>query len=87
MAQNQDGKQKIRLAGIVMNVHEKCFGYYRSNRDLVPILIVDSKCIWGGMEGVCRVVIGCTQPDRCKITSVDPNVEWFLSGAGSLGSH
>ena len=42
---------------------------------------------WGGMEGVCRVVVGCAQPDRWKITSVDPNVEWFLSKGGSLGSH
>ena len=40
-----------------------------------------------GIEGVCRVVIGCAQPDWWKIPSVDPNVEWFLSRGGSLGSH
>ena len=40
----------------------------------------------GGMEGVCRVVSGCTQPDGWKITSADPNGEQFLSGGGSLGS-
>ena len=37
----------------------------------------------GGMEGVCRVVIGCAQPNGWKTTSIDPNVEWFLSGGGS----
>ena len=88
MAQNQDGKQKVRLAGIGMNIHEKGFGYYKSDRDLVPILPVESKCMpQGGMESVCRVVVGCPQPNGWKITSVDPNVEWFLSGGGSLGSH
>ena len=64
-------------------------GYnYRSDRDLVPILLAESECMpQGGMEGVCRVVIGCTQPNRWKITSTDPNAEWFLSGGGFLGSH
>ena len=40
-----------------------------------------------GMEGVCRVVIGCAQPNGWKITSVDPNVEQFLGRGGSFGSH
>ena len=54
----------------------------------MPILPVESKCMpQGGMEGVCRVVIGCAQPDRWKITSANPNAEWFLSGGGSLGSN
>ena len=29
----------------------------------------------GGMEGVCRVDIGCMQPDGWKITSANPNGE------------
>ena len=33
------------------------------------------------------VVIGCAQPYGWKITSVEPNVEWLLSGGGSKGSH
>ena len=34
---------------------------YRSDRDLVPILPVESECMpWGGMEGMSRVVICCT---------------------------
>ena len=71
-----------------MNVHEKCFGYYRSDRNLVPILPEESECMpQGGMEGCCKVVTDCAQPDRWKIASADPNAEWFLSGGGSLGSH
>ena len=31
----------------------------------------------GGMGCVCRVVIGCTQPNRWKITSANPNGNWF----------
>ena len=63
-------------------------GYYRSNRDPVPILPAESECMfWDGIEGVCRVVIGCAQPNGWKITSADPNAKWFLSVGGSLGSH
>ena len=39
-----------------------------------------------GIEGVCKVVIGYTQPNRWKIPSANPNGEWFQSGGGSLGS-
>ena len=71
-----------------MSVHEKGFGYYMSDRDPVPILPVESNCMpQDGMKGVCRVVIGCVQPNRWKIISGDPKVEWFLSGGGLLGSH
>ena len=81
-------KTEVRLAGIGTNVHGKGFGYYRSDRELVPILYVESECMpWSGMEGVYRVVIGHAQPDRWKITSANPNVEEFLSGGGSSGSH
>ena len=60
---------------------------YRNNRDPVPILPVKSKCMpQGGMEGMYRVANGCTQPDGRKVSSADPNGEWFLSGGGSLGS-
>ena len=59
-------------------------GYYRSSRDPVPILPVESECMpQGGMEGVCRVAIGCAQTDRWKITSANPNANWFLSGGVS----
>ena len=41
-------------------------------------LVEERKCIpWGGMEGVCRVIVGCMQPDGWKITSVNPNGDWF----------
>ena len=62
-----------------------CIGYYRSDRDLVPILPVESECMpQVGMEGMCRVVIGYAQPDGWKITSADPNAGWFLSRGGFL---
>ena len=32
---------------------------------------------WGGMEGVCRMIIGCTQPNGWKITSASPNGDQF----------
>ena len=37
----------------------------------------ESKCIPQGGMGVCRVVVGCVQPDGWKITSADPNGDWF----------
>ena len=71
-----------------MNGYEKGFGYYRSERDPVPVLPAESnacpRVVWRMCVGV---VICCAQPDGWKITSVDPNVKQFLSGGGSLGSH
>ena len=71
-----------------MNSYEKGFGYYRSNRDTVPVLPAESKACPGmrwrmGVE----VVIDCAPPNGWKITSVDPNVKQFLSEGGSLGSY
>ena len=61
---------------------------YRSNRDLVTILPAESKiCPGMGWRMCVELVVGCAQPDGWKITSVKPNVEWFLSGSGSKGSH
>ena len=37
---------------------------------------------WDG--GLCRVVIGCTQPDGWKITSANPNGDWFTEWRGFL---
>ena len=38
----------------------------------------DSKYIpWGGMEDVCRVVVGYPQPDGWKTASTDPNGDQF----------
>ena len=59
-----------------------------SDRDLVPILLAESKACPGiGWRMCVELAIGCAQPDGWKITSVKPNVEWFLSGGGSEGSH
>ena len=40
----------------------------------------------GGMESLCRVVVGSTPPNGWKITSADQNVEQFLIAGGSLVS-
>ena len=71
-----------------MNGYEKGFGYYRSDRDLVPVLPAESNACPGmGWRMGIEVVIDCAQPDGWKITSVKPNVKQFLSGGGSKGSH
>ena len=57
-------------------------------RDPVPVLPAESKACPGmGWRMGIEVVIHCAQPDGWKITSVKPNVECFLSGGGSEGSH
>ena len=59
-----------------MNGYEMGFGYYRSNRDLVPVLAVESNACPGmGWRMGIEVVIDCAQPDGWKITSVNPNVK------------
>ena len=61
---------------------------YRGDRDPVPFLLVESKACPGmGWRMCIELVIGFAPPDGWKITSVKPNVEWFLSGGGSKGSH
>ena len=76
------------LLGQVRTVMRRALAIYRSNRDLVPVPPVESKACPGmGWRMGIEVVVGCPQPDRWKITSAKPNVEWFLSGGGSEGSH
>ena len=71
-----------------MNGYEKGFGYYRSDRDPVPVLPAESKACPGmGWRMGIEVVVDCAQCDGWKITSVDPNVKQFLSKGGSLGSY
>ena len=72
-----------------MIVHGKCFGLAQITG---TIEIQYLSFLWRANAcsrvewRVCRVVNGCTQPDGWKVTSADPNGEWFLSGGGSLGS-
>ena len=76
------------MLGWVQMVKGRALAIHRSNRYLVPILLVESKACPGmGWRMCVEVVIGCAQPDGWKITSVKPTVEWFLSGSGSEGSH
>ena len=50
-------------------------------------LVVRKACPGMGWRMCVELVIGCAQPDGWKITSVEPNVEQFLSGGGSKKSH
>ena len=76
------------LLGQVRKVMRRALAITASNRDLVPVLPVESNACPGmGWRMCVEVVVDCAQPDGWKITSVDPNVEQFLSGGGSLGSH
>ena len=71
-----------------MNGYEKGFGYYRCDRDPVPVFPAESStCPGMGWRMCVVVVVGCAQCDGWKITSVDPNMEQFLSKGGSLGSY
>ena len=46
-----------------MNGYEKGFGYYRSDRDLVPVLPVESNaCPRVGWRMCVVVDVGCAQP-------------------------
>ena len=66
----------------------RALAIYRSDRDPGPVLLVESKACPGmGWRMCVELVIVCAQPDGWKIISVEPNVEWFLSGGGSKGSH
>ena len=71
-----------------MNGYEKGFGNYRSNRDPVPVLPAESSACPRVEWRMCAVVVvGCAQPYRWKITSVNPNLKQFLSVGDFLGSH
>ena len=66
----------------------RALAIYRTNRDLVLVLPGESKACSGmGWRMGIEVVIGCAQSVGWKITSVEPNVEWLMSGGGSEGSH
>ena len=71
----------------VQAVKGRALAIHMSKTDLVPILPVESKACPGmGWRMCVELVVGCAQPDGWKITSVKPDVEWFLSGGGSEGS-
>ena len=76
------------MRGWVRTVMRRALAIYRSDRDPVPILLVESKACPGmGWRMCVELVGGCAQPDGWKITSVEHNVEWFLSGGGCKASH
>ena len=76
------------MLGWVQTVKGRALAIYRCDRDPVPILLAESKAFPGmGWRMCVELVVGCAQPVGWKITSVEPNVEWFLGGGGSEGSH
>ena len=79
----------VRIAGICMNDYWKSFGYFTGVIETwYPSFLVASKAYPRmGWRMCVELIVGCAQPDRWKITSVEPNVEWFLSGGGSEGGH
>ena len=65
-----------------MYVYGKCFGVVKITGAIetwyLSCLVGESKCMpWGGIEGLCRVVVGCAQSHGWKITSADPNGNQF----------
>ena len=79
------------MTGIGTIVYGECFGVVKVTGVIeiwyLSFLVMESECMpKGGVEGARRVVIGCPKLDGWKITSTDPNGEWFLSGGGSLES-
>ena len=69
------------LLGQVCFCMENGFGvfFYRNIRDrYLSFLARESECIpLGGMEDMCRLVIGCAQPNGWKTASTDPNWDLF----------
>ena len=76
------------MLGWVQMVMGRSLVIHRSDRDPVPVLLVESKACPGmGWRMCVELVVGCAQPDGWKITSVKPNAERFSSRGGSEGSH
>ena len=86
--QSRMDNESTDLLGQVQTVMRRALAIYRSNRDPIPVLPAESKACPGmGWRMGVEVVIGCVQPGGWKITSVETNVEQFLSRGGSEGSH
>ena len=79
----------VRIAGMGKNDYWKSFGYFTGVIETqYSSFLAVSKAYPGMGWGMCvDLIVGCAQPYGWKITSVEPNVEWFLSGGGSKGGH
>ena len=61
------------MLGWVQMVMGRALAIYRSNRDPVSILLVESKACPGmGWRMCVELVVGCAEPDGWKIPSVNP---------------
>ena len=79
----------VRIAGMGMNDHWKSFGYFTGviETRYSSFLAVGKAYQGMGWRMCVELIVGCAQPYGQKITSVEPNVEWILSGGGSKGGH
>ena len=79
----------VRIAGMGANDYWKSFGYFTGVIETwYSSFLVASEAYPGmGWRMCVELIVGCPQPYGWKITSVEPNVEWFLSGGGSKGGH
>ena len=79
----------VRIAGMGMNGYwKKLWLFTGAIETQYPSFLAGSKAYPGMEWRMCvELIIGCAQPYGWKITSVKPNVEWFLSGGGSEGGH
>ena len=79
----------VRIAGMGTNDYwKKLWLFTGAIETRYPSFLVASKAYPGmGWRMCVELIVGCAQPYGWKITSVKPNVEWFLSGGGSEGGH
>ena len=79
----------VRIAGMGTNDYWKSFGYFTGVIETwYPSFLAVSEAYPGmGWRMCVELIVGFAQPDGWKITSVQPNVEQFLSGGGSDGGH
>ena len=77
------------MAGIGTFVYGKCFGVVKITgvieTQYLSFLVRESKCMpQGGIEGVCRVVLGGMQPDGWIYTKVTVTHRWAVKVTQSL---
>ena len=79
----------VRIAGMGTNVYcMKLWLFTGVIETRYSSFLVASKAYPGmGWRMCVELIVGCAQFYGWKITSVESNVEWFLSGGGSEWGH
>ena len=76
--QKMEGQNCWERYGCIWKVILEWFVAGEIETKYLSFLVRETKCMsQDGMEGVCRVVVVCTQPDRWKITIANPNEDGF----------